>query len=72
MGESNLAILSFISWAALFVKVIKIMFWGFIPFSRISQAALWVRALVLPLPAPARISSGVPQCVTESCWLGLS
>lgn len=35
-----------------------------------NQAALWVRVLVFPEPAPARIRSGLPQCTTATCCRG--
>lgn len=36
----------------------------------INQAALWVRVLVFPDPAPARIRSGLPQWTAASCCCG--
>ena len=50
--------LSFISPAALLVKVRSNKFSGLAHFCESTYAALCVSTLVLPLPAPARTSSG--------------
>ena len=47
-----------ISPAALLVKVTAVISHGRASPSAISQATLWVRTRVLPLPAPARMRSG--------------
>ena len=41
------------------------------PCSRTSQAKRSHRAVVLPVPAPPRISSGPPGWVTASSWAGV-
>ena len=51
-------ILSFISFAALLVKVIASISKGLTSFSSIKYAILCVITRVLPEPAPARISTG--------------
>ena len=52
--------LSFISPAALLVKVIAKISWGLTPRSLIKWAMRLVKTLVLPEPAPATINSGEP------------
>ena len=63
---------SFISAAALLVKVIDMIPPGCTPRSASSQAMRWVSTRVLPEPAPATISSGEPAWTTASRWRGLS
>ena len=59
---------SFISLAALFVKVIAKIFQGLTPFSSIKYAMRWVKTRVLPLPAPAMIKSGPSvNCTASAC-----
>ena len=55
---TNCSALSFISLAALFVNVNANIFNGDIPISLIICAILYVTVRVLPLPAPAKISTG--------------
>jgi hypothetical protein len=62
---------SFISAAALLVKVIDMISPGCTLRSASSQAMRWVSTLVLPEPAPATMSSGEPACVTASRCRGL-
>src|SRR6478735_8871931 len=59
---------SFISAAALLVKVIARIEPGCALRSLISQAMRRVRTRVLPEPAPATTSSGAPACVTAARW----
>ena len=61
---------SFISAAALLVKVIAMTSPGCTWRSASSQPMRWVSTRVLPEPAPATISSGVPACTTASRWRG--
>ena len=63
---------SFISEAALLVKVIDMTPPGCTPRSASNQAMRWVSTRVLPEPAPATISSGEPAWTTASRWRGLS
>src|SRR6478735_8545309 len=63
---------SFISAAALLVKVIARIEPGCALRSLISQAMRRVRTRVLPEPAPATTSSGAPACVTAARWGSLS
>jgi hypothetical protein len=63
---------SFISFAALLVKVIAAICVGLMPYSSISQAILWVMTRVLPEPAPASTSSGLSRWRTASSWAALS
>ena len=65
------SILSFISFAALFVNVIAIIFQGLTPFS-IRLATLTVRAPVFPLPAPASISTGPSVVSTAFFCIGFN
>jgi|GEM_PF-6506494 len=66
-GPTTLAILSFISRAALLVKVSARMedggtlFWS-------KWAIRYVKTLVLPEPAPAMISEGPSKFLTACCW----
>jgi hypothetical protein len=57
---------SFISAAALLVKVIDMISPGCTCRSASSQPMRWVSTRVLPEPAPATINSGVPACTTAS------
>ena len=60
---------SFISPAALLVKVIANISCGLTPRSLIKWAMRLVKTLVLPEPAPATIKSGEPWWVTAAlCW----
>lgn len=65
-------ILSFISFAALFVKVTASISCGLAAEVLINQAILYVRVLVFPLPAPAKISIGLSLLKTASFCLSLS
>ena len=58
---------SFISLAALLVKVTMRIWCGEISFSRIRYATLWVRTRVFPDPAPARIRIGPSVATTAFC-----
>ena len=58
---------SFISAAALLVKVIARIEPGCALRSEMSHAMRRVSTLVLPLPAPATTSSGAPACLTAAC-----
>ena len=60
-----------ISRAALFVKVIARIWPGATLRSRTRKAIRCVRARVLPLPAPATISTGPSVCSTASRWMSL-
>ena len=55
---TSFAARSFISFAALLVKVMAVTFSGAMPASPVSQAIFWVMTRVLPLPAPASTNSG--------------
>lgn len=57
-----------ISSAALLVKVTARMDAGWTPSSSINHAMRRVMTVVLPEPAPARMSSGPAVCVTASRW----
>ena len=63
-SPTKFSILSFISFAALFVNVIASMFHGFTCFSPIKYAILCVSTFVFPLPAPAITKHG-PSVVPE-------
>ena len=63
---------SFISLAALLVKVIAKIFQGFTSFSLKIYAMRWVKTRVFPLPAPAIINSGPSVCSTASFCRSLS
>ena len=63
---------SFISAAALLVKVIAMISPGCTCRSASSQPIRWVSTRVLPDPAPATISSGDPACATASTWRGFN
>ena len=61
---------SFISWAALLVKVIARISFGLAPTAASRCATRWVSTRVLPEPAPAITSSG-PSVVSTACrWAG--
>ena len=64
--------LSRISPAALLVKVMAMMFHGRTPQCSIKYAIRQVSTLVLPEPAPARISSGPSVCCTASRCCGFN
>jgi hypothetical protein len=68
--ETSRWIRSRISSAALLVKVIARMAVGLTPRSSMSQAMRRVMTVVLPDPAPARISSGPSPWVTANRWGG--
>ncbi len=55
-----------ISPAALFVKVIARISFGFTPTAEIRCATRWVSTRVLPEPAPAITSNGPSVCSTAS------
>ena len=59
---------SFISAAALLVKVIARIEPGWALRSEISHAMRRVSTRVLPEPAPATTSSGAPACTTAARW----
>ena len=63
----RLVILSFISLAALLVKVIAIILYGSICLSFIKYAILCISTPVLPEPAPAKSKSG-PSVVKTACF----
>src|SRR5579875_2058720 len=63
---------SFISPAALFVKVIARIWYGVTSRSASRYAMRWVSTRVLPDPAPATMSSGPPWCTTAARCCGLS
>src|SRR5215211_5585182 len=69
-GPTRRATRSFISPAALLVKVIARTSSGAAsPWSRM-KATRCVSTRVFPLPAPARMSSGPSVCSTASSWVG--
>src|SRR5690606_37319439 len=70
-GPTRDAILSCISFAALFVKVIARISPGRARPVRSVWAMRRVSTLVFPEPAPATMSRGVPVCRTASRWAGL-
>ena len=63
---NNLSVRSFISLAALLVKVSARIDHGLTPQFSIRFAIRYVRTRVLPLPAPARTSRGPSAVVTAS------
>ena len=67
-----LSTLSRISPAALFVKVIAMIFHGLTPHSFIRYAMRCVTVLVFPDPAPAIISSGPSTCSAASRCLSFN
>src|SRR5688572_22827054 len=71
-GPTNAPTRCFISSAALFVNVMARISNGLTPRSWIRWAMRVVRTFVLPLPAPATISSGPAEWVAASRWTGLS
>ena len=70
-GPTSSATRSFISPAALFVKVMAMISLGRAAPVAMRWAMRRVRTRVLPDPAPATISSGVPRCSTAARWAGL-
>src|SRR5581483_4933154 len=58
--------------AARWVKVRTASSRGATPYSRMSQAILWIRREVLPLPAPARTRSGPLTYWIADFWAGVS
>ena len=69
-GPSIVSTRSFISPAALFVKVIARISFARAPAAASRCAIRWVRTRVLPEPAPATTSSGPSVVVTASRWAG--
>ncbi len=67
-GPSNPARRSFISSAALRVKVTASTLSGAARPEATSQATLWVSTRVLPLPGPASTRSGPRPWVTAFFW----
>ena len=72
VSPKSLSIRSFISLAALFVKVIAKIFQGRICFSEIIYAILFTSTVVFPLPAPASTRTGPSVANTASFCLSLS
>ena len=71
-SPTKFPILSFISFAALFVNVIANMFHGFTCFSPIKYAILCVNTFVFPLPAPAITKHGPSVFTTASYCLSFN
>ena len=71
IGPSIAVSRSRISPAALFVKVIARISFGFTPIAEVRCATRWVSTRVLPEPAPAITSSGPSVCSTASRWAGI-
>src|SRR5215207_7140183 len=71
-GPTSAATRSFISPAALLVKVIARISPGWAPRCASRCAIRYVRTRVLPEPAPATMSSGAPACSTAARCAGLS
>ena len=71
-SPTNREILSFISFAALFVKVIARISQGSAFFSPIIYAILCVKTLVFPLPAPAITKTGPSVFTTASYCLSFN
>src|SRR6185312_7317747 len=69
-GPSVRSTRSFISPAALFVKVIARISFGFTPCAVSRCATRWVSTRVFPEPAPAITSSGPSVVSTASRWAG--
>src|SRR3954466_2361782 len=69
-GPSWRSTRSFISCAALFVKVIARISFGCTPTAASRCATRYVRTRVLPEPAPAITSSGPSVVSTASRWVG--
>ncbi|CAM5726580.1 hypothetical protein SMICM304S_10105 [Streptomyces microflavus] len=65
-GPTSSSTRSFISPAALLVKVIARICPGCTPRSASRWAMRWVSTRVLPEPAPATMSSGDPACTTAA------
>ena len=70
IGPSVRSTRSFISPAALFVKVIARISFGFTPHAARRCATRYVRTRVFPDPAPAITSSGPSVVRTASRWAG--
>src|SRR6478735_1477890 len=70
-GPTSAATRSRISAAALLVKVMARICPGWAPRSPSSHAMRWVSTRVLPEPAPATMSSGLPSWTTASRCCGL-
>ena len=71
-GPTSCSTRSFISPAALLVKVIARIWPGCTFRSPRRWAMRWVRTRVLPEPAPATMSSGVPEWTTAARWFSFS
>src|SRR4051812_2940880 len=71
-GPTSVPTRSFISPAALLVKVIASSSNGEIPRSAMRYATRWVRSRVLPEPAPATTRTGPSGALTASRWTGFS
>ena len=71
-GPTSCSTRSFISPAALLVKVIARIWPGWTPRSASRWAMRCVSTRVLPEPAPATMSSGEPECTTAARWLSFS
>ncbi|CAM5231522.1 hypothetical protein SALBM217S_04803 [Streptomyces griseoloalbus] len=71
-GPTSCSTRSFISPAALLVKVIARIWPGWTPRSARRWAMRWVSTRVLPDPAPATMSRGAPECTTAARWLSFS
>jgi hypothetical protein len=70
-GPTSEATRSFISPAALLVKVIARIWNGDTLRSATRYAMRCVSTRVLPDPAPATMSNGPSGAITASCWTGL-
>src|SRR3954471_19712576 len=68
-GPTSAATRSFISPAALLVKVVARIGPAVTPRSAYRKGTRWVRARFLPEPAPATMSNGPPEWTTAArCW----
>src|SRR5690348_11740468 len=67
----SLPMRSFISLAALFVKVMAKIWLGSMP-DRIIQATRWVKALVFPEPGPDMTKTGPSTVLTASICLSFN
>jgi len=70
IGPRSRVTRSFISFAALLVKVIARISFGFAPTAASRCATRCVSTRVLPEPAPAITSSGPSVVMTASRWAG--
>ena len=71
-GPTSCSTRSFISPAALLVKVIARIWPGWTLRSPSRYAMRWVSTRVLPEPAPATMSRGVPAWTTAARWFSFS